>query len=250
METKTATPKATTYPNTASGITKRITDELVEETHTMLAFALKNGIAIDKEVTTLASSNSFEDLMSLHALLVQNVAPATPKSISYLEELQNNEREKSFFSKLPILRNLILLTLVFLALFIGTGLSPNVNNDSVAKGIMDNQGLNLLLNLAFIASASGLGVLFSMLRNVTIGIKKGTLVPEDSIYYSALIILGIIAGLIISEIIPFNSLNGNNTALFNNVALALIGGFSSDAIFAILQSVVNKLKQIFSTPNS
>ncbi len=243
-QAKTTTDK-TAAPSPPS-ITATLQAELTVEITAMTKFALKNGLTIDPQVSTQLSSDAFEDQMAVHAQLVKDVAPATPKSIMYLNRLHTDEEKKSYFDKLPILRNLILLTLIFLAIFIGTGLSPNVTDESVALSIMKNSGLKLLLNLGFIASASGLGVLFSMLRNVTIGIKNGTLVPEDSIYYSAVIILGIIAGLIISEVIPFNSIGGNDAPLFNNAALALIGGFSSDAIFALLQTAVNKIKSIFS----
>ncbi|WP_443632942.1 hypothetical protein ABXT64_10795 [Candidatus Marifrigoribacter sp. Uisw_064] len=44
------------------------------------------------------------------------------------------------------------------------------------------------------------------------------MVPEDSVYYTAIIVLGIIAGLILSEILTLNS--GTTTAsvnLFNRV---------------------------------
>ena len=84
-----------------------------------------------------------------------------------------------------------------------------------------------------------------MLKDVSSSVKEGTLIPEDSIYYIALIVLGIIAGLIMSEILSLYTNDPNNINLFNKSILALIGGFSSDAIFSILQGVINKIKSIF-----
>ena len=112
---------------------------------------------------------------------------------------------------------------------------------------MDNNGLSLLLNLTFLCSISGLGVAFYLLKNVSNSIQKGTLVPEDAIYYTALIFLGIIAGIILSEIISLYT-TSSDINLFNKSILALIGGFSSDAIFSVLQSLVTKVKQLFSIP--
>ncbi|MBV1923492.1 MAG: hypothetical protein KUG68_05620, partial [Flavobacteriaceae bacterium] len=108
----------------------------------------------------------------------------------------------------------------------------------------------LLLNLGFIASISGLGVIFYLLKSVSTSVKRGTLVPEDSVYYTALIVLGIIAGLILSEILTLNSgATTTNINLFNKSLLALVGGFSSDAIFSILQGVIDKIKNIFVPSN-
>ena len=65
-------------------------------------------------------------------------------------------------------------------------------------------------------------------------------------YYIALIVLGIIAGLIMSEIISFYTSDPEGINLFNKSVLALIGGFSSDAIFSVLQSLIERIKAIFS----
>jgi hypothetical protein len=53
-----------------------------------------------------------------------------------------------------------------------------------------------------------------------------------------------------SEIIAFYSSNPGNINLFNKSLHALIGGFSSDAIFSILRVIINKIKGIFLTPKS
>jgi len=115
---------------------------------------------------------------------------------------------------------------------------------------MNNHGLSLLLNLAFLSSISGLGVSFYMLRNVSTSVKNGNLIPEDSIYYIALIVLGVIAGLILSEILNLYTKDPEDINLFNKSVLALLGGFSSDAIFTILQGLIDRLKSIFAPTNS
>ena len=159
--------------------------------------------------------------------------------------MYDNSTKKTLLNKLPLVRNLILLALVFLSAFIITSLFPEVNNDSLDEGIMSNSGKSLLLNLVFLASVSGLGVVFYMLKDVSSSVKDGTLIPEDTIYYVALVVLGVIAGLIMSEILSLYNSDPNGINLFNKSVLALVGGFSSDAIFSILQGVINKIKSIF-----
>ncbi len=247
-KTTTAT-KAATKAVSKPGISSEVIDELSREVNNMLSYAVVNGIIINTEINSLIQNSSVDDLINAHNLLCKNVAPATPKSIQYTKKLYQDSKQKSLFNKLPLVRNLILLSLLFLATFVITGLSPEVNNSSLDKGIMNNNGLSLLLNLTFLSSVAGLGVLFYLLKDVSSSVKKGILVPEDSIYYIALIVLGVIAGLIMSEIISLYTSDPQGINLFNKSILALIGGFSSDAIFSILQGVINKVKALFVSPN-
>ncbi|MEE9408839.1 MAG: hypothetical protein V3V28_12280 [Polaribacter sp.] len=75
----------------------------------------------------------------------------------------------------------------------------DVNNNSLDEGIMNNSGLPLLLNITYLSSVAGFGVLFFLLKEVSISLKKGSLIPENSIDYLSQIIIEIIAGLIMSE---------------------------------------------------
>ena len=245
-EIKEATP-ATSTAATKAGISPEVVQEISADINCMLGYASRNGITIDTNLLGLIENSSVNDLVNAHNILVKNVAPATPKSIRYTRALYNQDKDISIFRKLPLVRNLILLAVIFLILFIGTALSPEVNNNSLDKGVLANDGLSLLLNLAFLASISGLGVAFYLLKTVSSSVKRGTLIPEDSIYYIALIVLGVIAGLLVSEIIGVPSNGSDNINLFNKSVLALLGGFSSDAIFSILQSVIERLKALFSS---
>lgn len=253
----TSKTKAATTSNkdmTASGqplgISQDVKEEMSREINEMLSFAVYNGKIINTDVVTLIQNSSVDNLVNAHNLLCKNIAPATPKSIAYTRKLREDSPGKTLFSKLPLVRNLVILSLFFLVIFIVTGSSPNVNNASLDLGVMNNHGLSLLLNLAFLSSISGLGVSFYMLRNVSTSVKNGNLIPEDSIYYIALIVLGVIAGLILSEILNLYTKDPEDINLFNKSVLALLGGFSSDAIFTILQGLIDRLKSIFAPTNS
>lgn len=255
---KTPTPKVTTAKTTIpqkpapkgvhKGVSDRLMEEIKEELENMLSFAMRNGKVINTELNPLIESNNLDDLINAHNILSKNIAPATPKSIKYLKKLNTSDNSRTIFSKLPIIRNLIILALIFLMLFIGTSLSELVNKASLAKGVLDNNGASLLLNLLFICATSGLGVVFYLLKSVSEGIQKGTLMPEQSIYYVGLIVLGIMSGLILSEIVSTYN-NGESLTVFNSCVLALVGGFSSDAIFSVLQGIINKIKAVFTSDN-
>lgn len=241
--------KKPTIQKNVPGISNEVITELSKEINSMLSFAVYNGITVNTEINSLIQNSNVDDLINAHNLLCKNVAPATPKSIEFTKKLNQESDGKSIFNKLPLLRNLILLSVFFLIAYIATGMSAEVNNDSLDKGMMNNSGLPLLLNIVYLGSVAGLGVLFFLLKDVSASLKKGALIPENSIGYLSQIILGVIAGLIMSEIISFYTTDPKQINLFNKSILALVGGFSSDAIFSILQGIINRIKNIFVTPN-
>ena len=247
--TDTTTTKKAAIKKLTPGISEDVISELSREINSMLSFAVYNGITINTEVNSLIQNSTVDDLINAHNLLCKNVTPATPKSIQFTKKLNQESDDKSIFNKLPLLRNLILLALFFLIAYIATGMTTEVNNDSLDKGIMENSGIPLLLNIVYLSSIAGLGVLFYLLKDVSTSLKNGSLIPENAISYLSQIILGIIAGLIMSEIIAFYTKDPVQINLFNKSVLALIGGFSSDAIFSILQGIINRIKNIFLTPN-
>lgn len=236
--------------STVHGISSEVKDEMSREINEMLSFAVYNGKTINTDLIPLIEDSNVASLINAHNMLCANISPATPKSIEYTVKLRNRDKGKSLFSKLPLVRNLVILALVFLTAFIVTSLSPDVNDQSLDKGVMNNNGISLLLNLGYLASVSGLGVVFYLLKNVSTAVRKGTLVPEDSIYYVALVVLGVISGLIMSEILNLYTKDADSINLFNKSVLALVGGFSSDAIFTVLQSLIDRLKGIFAPPNA
>jgi hypothetical protein len=172
--------------------------------------------------------------------------PATPKSIEYTRILHQEGKDKALISKLPLIRNLILLAFLFLCTFIGTGLFPEVNNNSLDQGILSEQNSwDLFLNISFLASVSGLGVIFYLLKHVSTSVRNGTLIPEDAVYYVALVVLGLISGLLMSEVISLYTTDPKGINLVSKSVLALVGGFSSDAIFSVLQGIIDKIKSLF-----
>jgi hypothetical protein len=250
LNVKDVSEKKTSEALDGQGISPEIISELSLEINNMLSFAIRNGITINTKINSLIQNSSVDDLINAHNLLCENIAPATPKSAVYLKKIYQEDAKRAFFGRLPLVRNLIIVSIVFILGFVLTSLSPLVNNDSLDKGVLDNSGIALLLNLVFLASVSGLGVLFYLLKTVSTSIKNGSLVPEDAIYYIALIVLGIMAGLIMSEIVSLYNIDGAGINLFNKSLLALVGGFSSDAIFSILYVIIDKIKNLFSSTTS
>ncbi|WP_166924277.1 hypothetical protein [Flavobacterium poyangense] len=231
------------------GISKETINELNEGINNMIYFAAHNGILINPEVKDLIRNSSVDDLLEAYNLLSKNISPATPKSILFYKSLSSKWNNKYMFNQMPLTRYLFAAAFFFLICFICTSLSSYVNMNSLDEGILNNKGLSLLVNLIYLLSLSGLGVMFYFLRYINNSIRNGTIIPEDSINFPIVIILGLISGLIISEINLFSSINDKGTGLlFNKSGLALLGGFSSDAIFSILYSAITKIRKSFEFP--
>lgn len=254
---KTTASKSAPAPKTVAsdetkvipGISQEVINILNEEINLMLSFAANNGLIINTEVNDLIQSDSVDDLINAHNLLCKNVSPATPKSIAYTYRVRMNNRTKSIFRQIPLVRNLVILAFIFLIGFIGFGYSDKVDNDSLDAGLLANHGVSLLLNVGFLTSIAGLGVLFHLLKSVGTSVIKSTLVPEETINYVSQILLGVISGLLLSEVIILYTTDPKTVNLFNKSVLALVGGFSSDAIFTILEGLITRLKNVFVPSN-
>ncbi len=259
-KTTTATKKATTTGQTSTptassprvipGISQQVINEMSVEINAMLAFAANKGLTVNPDVVALVKSETIEDLVDAHNMLCANVAPATPKSIIYTRRIRDNNRGKKFFRQIPLVRNLIILALLFLVAYVYLGQTSYVTDESLDKGVLKNQGMSLIINLSFLASIAGLGVLFHLLKQVSNSVLHSTLVPEETINYISQILLGIISGVILSEVIVLYTQDPSDINLFNKSVLALIGGFSSDALFSILEGLITRLKNIFVPSNS
>ena len=227
------------------GISQEVINTMNDEINIMLAYGANNGIIINTEVNNLIQSDSIDDLINAHNMLCKNVAPATPKSIEYTNRVRNTSNSKSVFRQIPLVRNLVILSVILLVAYVCLGQTKYVTNDSLDKGFLNNQGVSLILNFSFLASIAGLGVLFQLLKKVSTAVLDSTLVPEETINYVSQILLGVISGILLSEVISIYTQNPEDINLFNKSVLALIGGFSSDAIFTMLEGLISRLKNIF-----
>jgi len=142
----TPTPVKKEVAKKVPGISQEVIGELSEEINNMLSFAVYNGLTVNTEVNSLIQNSNVDDLINAHNLLCKNVAPATPKSIVYTKKMYEKVAKKSIFNRLPLLRNLMLLSLFFLIAFIAIGQSDLVDNASLKNGIMNSSGATLVLN--------------------------------------------------------------------------------------------------------
>lgn len=217
-------------------------DYMDEDIELLLRYALDTGKSIPDEVGQLLSEAGFENSFLAHKLICESLAPATPETVKYI--LKYQKKKTIFFSNIPLVRNFIFVAIVAIAGLITSGLFPEVNHDTLSRGILNNNGIPLLINLIFLCSAAGIGAIFFILSQITKEVKNATLSTDDGTYYWTMLIMGMLSGLIMSEMIVLNQELDNQSVEMNRLLFALLGGFSSEIVFSIMQKIMEKVRDI------
>jgi hypothetical protein len=223
--------------------------ETISDIKIMSRFALMKGKIIEISMNSYEENMSLDELLIVHAFLCNTIKPATPKSIIYsnqlnTEDLSINKQITSFY-RIPIIRKLLILSILFILIFIGTGITSDINQESMSALITDQSGVGALIGLIFISASAGLGVIFSIFKKVIDSLKDGSLSEEDNVYYSVLIILGVIAGIVLTKAFHFDTGSFYAGVEVDNVFLAFLGGFSIETLRSILDGILGKIKSIF-----
>lgn len=223
---------------------------LANEIKIILDYMYDKGIKLPESLSPQALSentNAFNPalLISDYNLLISAVLPSTPESIKYISVEFDGQISDLKSWKIPIVKRYILLSILALIGLVGFSLLPNVTAENQEKGLLALSGLPLLENLLVVFFASLLGVMFFVLKSIKDKIDTFTLVSVDIFSYNISIMIGIVSGFIISELFSFTSSIMGSSIEVHKMTLALLGGFASDAIFSILQNIVNKIKSLF-----
>lgn len=217
-------------------------------------------------------------LIGLHDELSKVVSPALPESIELLQWEARRHPRLSWIAPLDSVRILLGMSLVFVLTFCAVlilgGLSDKDIADSIfdanteiertipaADGqpekkemvkVADNSKRAVLL--VYFLSLAGLGAAFATLYDARRQIVDGRYDARTGSNYTVRIILGLIAGLLLSQILSnpiVPSGSENNFAAedpFTSVSksmLALVGGFSAKFLYTALSRMVEALEGMF-----
>lgn len=210
----------------------------------MTRFAIRRGIALP---TVLDKGANASDI-TIYNTLAEAIHPSTIQSIEYIDSMRMTLKENRLnFFRIPIFTKCLLIAGIALVTLISISLLPTVNEDNLSAGLLASSGTVLLANLVFVCSAALLGVMFYLLKTVSDKIKSYSLLPIDVIEVNTTILIGLISGFIIAELFAFTADPLGNNIELHKMTLALLGGFSSDVIFSVLQGIVNKAKRFLAT---
>jgi hypothetical protein len=153
-------------------------------------------------------------------------------------------------STVPLVRWLVLSTLVFLTAFVLLASTPQARAASaglgLGEGVTDQTFGTLLLRELFLLCAAALGACLTALYRASKEVDRGSYDPEFDHTYLQRILLGMAAGLVVAELLPFGA--GGDTALstLGRPAVALLGGFGADVAHSVLNRLVAALGTLFS----
>lgn len=227
---------------------------IYSESLAMAKYALSNGLevpadAIQKLYDLRASQgaqepNAAQKITSIHQELSRIVRPATPRTIQLLDYEKTRQPLFYLLGPVPLIRQLSCAAIGFLVLLLGVSLNHNVNVMNIQKGLLNSDDSILFLNQIFILSCAGLGASFSALFLANRYIANATYDPRyDSTYWSR-IILGVIAGMILVELLPASLFSEGNMRSFGKPSLAMFGGFSANVVYRIIERIVDSLETL------
>lgn len=233
------------------------------ECEAMLAYYMSRGIVVSKEVSdeigglagylTIGIDKRDEIPMSalnrLHHLLTDSIKPALPRTIELMHwDSRNNGWLNRNIAPVPAIRRLIVLTIISFAtviamLFIGE--DPTLYKTSM----LDLRADDLIHVTLFYAGLAATGACFSVLYDARKYVVEGTYDPRIGSNYGIRILLGIVAGLILTQLIADPKVNvetgGTGNVPYGMPILALLGGFASQFVYDGLNKMVQAASSIF-----
>ncbi len=253
---------AQTSPETNSTKFRR---HIALECDAMVRYALGNGLKLPPALQQ--SLELFENvveegdpsvpvayLASLHGQLADVVAPATPRTIYLLHIDKSRNSWASILGPLSSIRRLVLGAAFFTMVFVLSSLSDSISHQNLSMDIYSLDGMASLEILIFLMSAAAMGGCFHALFIAHSYIEQGTYDPRFESSYWMRIGLGIIAGLVLSQMIPIGpgpeaggdaAAPVSSASVFGKPLLALLGGFSATLVYTILQRLVETVESLF-----
>jgi hypothetical protein len=190
-------------------------------------------------------SANAKELAAIHGRLSEIIAPATPRTVLLLATETARMGFWSFLGPVRLVRGMAIVAIVCLLAFIALSLSSEVNTESIGKNIFESHGFTLLINLSFLMTAAGLGACFAALFLANRYIAQGTFDPKYESSYWIRFILGLMAGLILSQLIPLSN-SHSSTVVVTRPMLAMLGGFSAAVVYRMVNRLIEALESLAS----
>jgi hypothetical protein len=241
-----ALAKGKSVPPTAIMVIESFEDEISQDTQRL------EQEDVDTPKVVRPDSNkkaNLEDLVRVHELLVAIVEPASPKSILLLDMEEETPTIWKLFGPVPLIRHMMLVAIISLSFFVYF----------IAQGSLDvsNSKAFSFSQLLFLIASAGMGASFVALYSANEFTTKGTFDPAHYASYWIRFLLGVMSGVVLAivvsdELIGSKSSAGDSSspsALFNDQVfrplMAILGGFSADLVYTLLNRLVETFKSLF-----
>jgi hypothetical protein len=195
----------------------------------------------------------FVSLAVAHAGLARAIAPATPEAVLLMADERERHPLWSALGPLPLVRQMLGLALLSLVVLLAVSIDASVNTENMAKSLLELSGFPLLMVETFLVSAASLGACFANLQRINTFISEGTYDPRFQSTYWTRWVMGVISGVILSQLV-YNAFLAHSGAdrgagaagAIAQPILALLGGYSVDFVHGLLRRAINTVDNFFS----
>ena len=246
-----------------SSKTTSVKEVLLKQCKAMISYSLKVGKSLDNtQVLPLTKGDDqikVGELIPAYNYLVALVKPAQPGTLVLFDQ---NRESKSYFrtlGPLPIVRWFMLLSILSLLALILTSLSSNVNDKTMQMSMLEGDGIQQIERLAFLLAAASVGASFYALFKMNGFIQQGTFDMKYASTYWSRFVLGLVAGVLLSELFvgfvdsgvssavdtTSQGKDGASSAYLIKPILAILGGFSANLVYRILSRLIEAVESVF-----
>lgn len=252
----TASENATDLVGGAA-VKRDLRGQLEVECEAMMRYAFASGIRVPSEIGLQVSGFAPEPrdtvgsgqpadpkrLVETHNQLAALVAPATPRTILYATSAKPGLLGN--FGAIPLLRQLALMAWMALGVLVGAVTSGYAGSGTPGSMAASNAvGVVVVVNQLFFAAAATLGACFFALFKAQRYVGKTTFDPLYIPVYWTRVVLGVLAGMILANFLSIDGVIGLVPDHLERVSVALLGGFSADAVFTILTRLVEAFNSL------
>ena len=201
-------------------------------------------------VASEVATSRFGLLASAHAELALAIAPATPEGVCLIADEYEKHPIRSQFGPLPLVRQMLALAMLSLIVLLVVGLAEEVNTVNFTKTMLELSGYELLVVEAFLVAAASLGATFANLQKINAVISEGTYDPRVQSTYWTRLVMGVISGIVMSEIV-YDFLRRRSGTDIGHIAgvgqslLALLGGYSVDIVNGLIRRAIAAIATFF-----
>jgi len=246
-----------------------IWQRIERECEAMTEHAFAKGINIPIKVTKTLEKQKHreeheskaESLTYIHNSLAELVSPAKPETLLLMADETEKGSRFLFLGRVPLIRKMMLVAITSLVALISLSLSQFINNENMVSSMFDMEGTRLLYVQAILLAAAAIGASFSALFKANAYVTAGSYDPKYESSYWVRFVVGLIAGIILTQLIPINldavaeaagNASGTSASGISHAALritmALVGGFSAHLVYTILDRIVETVASFISPP--
>ncbi|HEX8321501.1 hypothetical protein [Longimicrobium sp.] len=231
-------------------------DQLVDESCSMVRHLVGKGMRAPAALVQAAAGYEsarnvgqpidLAALATIHERLAKLVAPASPSTLYLLDRSHQAPSRLGSLGPVSVVRQLVLFSMGCVLAFIVFSIYHLIVVSPGGGEAQMSQVAHAFVENVYWLAAAGVGASFAVLFQINETISKGTFDPDDAPAYWIKVFLGVVAGFILVAMVPTEGIDSADAQVLAKPTIALLGGFSAQAVYRILNRLVETLEDLFS----